>query len=183
VTELGACSELPFLRVYERAGALKQRDGGAIVLDLPVNVHSADCGAPDCWGHEMELTLRLGAKQGRCEVVAAIGSARPFNECGVTMDGPTSPWTNTFSALGAADLAAPNFARLHLHDAARNEALVLLPSEYFFYVHVTATTPLKHELEGEQVAPGFTYGYSSSAAQLWKTQFAPPSPKPEQAPR
>jgi hypothetical protein len=118
----------------------------------------------------MDLTLELATRSERCEITGATATARPFNECGVAVDGRTSLWTSTFSALGGPNLADPRLERVHLHDAARREALVLLPYGYYFYRGVAADTPLKHALSGETDSPSFNYGYSSAASARWWTE-------------
>ena len=165
-----ACAHIPFLNTYQRAGALKENDNGKIVLDVHIDVHAADCGAPDCYGHQMKLTLHVTSRKRRCEIGAASATARGFNDCGPGTSFPTSFWTNTFTVSGNPDLADPDLERIELRDAARKHALVLLPYDYYFYEKVPADAALKPQLKGEEDI-GCCYGYASSEAGSWRTRY------------
>ena len=45
-----ACSELPLLGVYRAAGAVREQSDRRLKLELRIDLHSLDCGAPESAG-------------------------------------------------------------------------------------------------------------------------------------
>jgi len=160
------CASSRFFALYARGELVRASGPASLVLDVPVNLHSADCGAPDCYGHGMTLTLELRRVGKRCEIVSAKASAVPFNECGIPADEMPRPWTNRFVVKGTPNLADHRLARIELRDSKRHEALLLLPNSYYFYENVKPSSRLRPELEPED-AKGCCYGYTNSAFRPW----------------
>ena len=168
------CTSSGFFTAYAREGLVRASSESLLVLDVPVDVHSADCGAPDCYGHSMTLTLELRHIGERCEIVSAKASASPFNNCEGHFPEPVShPWTNDFAVKDAPDLLDDGLERVELRDARRREALLLLPDGYYFYEDVEASSQLRPKLDPVEAEvdsaaiDNCCYGYSSSASQRW----------------
>jgi len=173
-TSVGECKKSGYFTAYARGGLLLSSDESSLVLDVPVDVHSQDCGAPDCYGHSMTLTLKLHQVGERCEIVSATASASPFNQCEGHFPEPVArPWNNEFAVKGAPDLLDDDLARIELLDAKRREALLLLRDGYYFYEAVDASSKLRPELDpaDDDLDPSdpnnCCFGYSSSASRKW----------------
>jgi hypothetical protein len=162
-----ACGHLPFFNVYEQARALRRGDGATLVLDVDIDLHGADCGAPDGYGHDMELTLWLEPREGRCEILAADASASGWGFWGEALP-PT--WVNTFAVQGKPNLGDKELARIELRDEAKQQALVLLPENYYFFEDVPRGAALHPRLMGEEDT-GCCYGYTSADSERWSTEF------------
>lgn len=168
------CLRSQYFTAYAQEGLVRAADKSSLVLNVPVDVHSADCGAPDCYGHNMTLTLELRQIGERCEIVSARASATPFNGCEGHFPGSVSqPWTNDFAVKGAPDLLDDRLVRVELRDIGRREALLLLRDGYYFYENVEEFSTLRPELDPAELESDPTdvnnccYGYSSAASQRW----------------
>ena len=171
---VAGCTKSGYFTTYAREGLVLASYESTLVLDVPVDVHSRDCGAPDCYGHSMTLTLKLRQVGEQCEIVSATASASPFNQCNSRYPEPVrQPWTNDFAVKGTPDLLDDRLERIELLDAKRREALLLLRDGYYFYEDVDASSKLRAELDpvDEELDPAdpdsCCYGYSSSASQRW----------------
>ena len=160
-----ACDALPIFELYEKNGALERRSATEVALHLPIDLHEADCGAPDCFGHDMWLTLTLGDVAGHCVILAAEATSTPFDTCGgPASDGALALWRNSFVTEGRPDLEAPALERIELRDDARGHALVLLANNYLFYEKVTRDKKLLPRLvdaESHECCGGYVYSKTS----------------------
>jgi hypothetical protein len=160
-----ACDALTIFELYEKNGAVVRRSAAELALHLPIDLHQADCGAPDCFGHDMWLSLRLGEEAGRCVILEAEASSTPFDSCGgPTQDPKPAPWRNSFVSAGRPDLADPALDRIELRDEARGHALVLLDDNYLFYEKVTREKNLLPKLvdfESSECCGGWAYSKTS----------------------
>jgi hypothetical protein len=156
-----ACGALPFFDLYEENGALTRPTERTLAVHLPIDLHQLDCLAPDCFGHDMLLTLTLGEESGRCVIVLAQATSTPFDGCrDPNQVSKGAVWQNSFSAEGQFDLADRTLERIELRDRARGHALVLLSTTYFFYENVTPGKPLLPRLvdfERPECCGGYTY--------------------------
>jgi hypothetical protein len=164
------CETLPFFTLYEKNGAVSRQADGRLAVHLPIDLHEVDCGAPDCFGHDMRMTLTLGeespsgdfaASSGGCVIVAAEATSTPFDRCNdPDRVSHGASWQNSFLAEGKPDLSDPALDRVELRDAARGQALVLVPTVYFFYEKVTPEKKLLARLrdsENPECCGGYTY--------------------------
>jgi hypothetical protein len=159
-----ACRHLPLFNVYQRAGVVKERTSRSIRLNLRVDLHALDCGAPDATGHDMEVTLELRSNGARCEVGAAKARSTPF--VALESETPPPPWNDSFVASPPVNLADPELEALTLVDETTRHALVFLPHRYFFYEHVKPGARLEHRLAGENDR-GCCFGYTGAATSQW----------------
>ncbi len=167
------CASSEYFIAYAREGLVRASSESSFVLDVPVDVHSADCGAPDCYGHSMTLMLELRHVGERCEIVSAKASATPFNSCDRFPGQVSHPWTNDFAVKDAPDILDDHLMRVELRDVQRREALLLLPDGYYFYENVDESSKLRPELDPVKDfadVDNCCYGYSSSASQRWQSQ-------------
>lgn len=125
----------PFFSLYERQKAARCDGEGNPTLHLRVDLHSPDCGAPDCFGHEMEVKMNVLRRNGKSALAGAISKNTTFtctsDTAGALVAG-IHP-VNVFIPLHAADLSDPKLEKIILYDSTRNQALVLHRQGYAFY--------------------------------------------------
>jgi len=157
------CVSRTFFDNYARHGLVVASTESFLVLELPVDLHQTDCGAPDCYGHTMMLTLDLSRDAAACKLVKASASGNTFGP------GEETPreWTNTFTWAKPIDLASPELERVELRDPKRREAVLLLRNGYFFFENVDARSKLIPALASDEDTD-CCYGYTSSAHRGWR---------------
>lgn len=154
-----ACVAPHFFEKYRGAGLATSARTDEIRIELPVDLHSADCGAPDSYGHRMTLRLTLGAESGRCRIRSAVADAHPYGD---TAESGLEPWRDAFVPVNDPNLADSTLERIELRDSNTHHALLLMPGAYYFYENVAPAAQLKPELQPEAVTD-CCYGYTSSA--------------------
>jgi len=165
------CQSFPLLASYEEAGALSRVSEGEVRLSLNADLHSADCGAPDCYGTDLELTLRLKAEGRRCLVEGA--RAKAVNYLGQGCEEFVS-WvaTKSFDYVvepPGADLSDLNLEKLTLRDPAAGGALVVLPGNFFYFDEVTEPALLRTSLDpGGLEDSGCCWGASFAAFRFFR---------------
>src|SRR6188508_339221 len=73
-----ACSELPLLKRYFETGVARRLGPAEVRIQTNADLHSADCGAPDCYGTALNMVVGLQALGGRCEIKSARLRAESF---------------------------------------------------------------------------------------------------------
>jgi hypothetical protein len=163
-----ACSKLPFFDLYEKHGVLTRPAERTLAVQLRIDMHQIDCLAPDCFGHDMLLTLALGEESGRCIIATAEATSTPFDGCRdpehVTKG---TAWQNSFNVVGRPDLADRTLDRVELRDAARGHALMLLSETYFFYENVAPEKKLLPRIVDVEHPEECCGGYTSRATWEW----------------
>lgn len=132
--EKADCS-FPFFSLYERQAAARCDGEGNLTLYLRVDLHSPDCGAPDCFGHDMEVKMNVFRREGKPMLAGAISKNTTFTCTGDTAGALVAGIhpVNVFVPLHTADLSDPELEEIILHDGTRNQALVLRREGYAFY--------------------------------------------------
>lgn len=158
------CASLPLLGRYERAGLLNRSSSGKVVLRLIADLHFADCGAPDCYGTNITLTLELVAGSGGCSARVATINTQDFAEpnCG-EFDSHTSPVTETYEVMGdQIDLSSQNLEKLTFRNKSGSKALVILRQNFFYFDDVAPKGILREELPGDDAGKSCCWGATSS---------------------
>ena len=153
------CTNLPFFQKYRRLALATSARDEEIRIELPVDVHSADCSVPDDYGHRMTLLLTLNAVAGKCSIRSATADGRPF---GGPAGSSSMPWHDTYLPVNDPNLADTALGRVELRDLNTRHALLLMPRAYYFYEDVGPTSQLLPALEPE-AATDCCYGYTSAA--------------------
>ena len=161
------CHKLPFFRIYEIEQAV-ERAGAHLVVHADIDLHALDCMAPDSYGHRMQITLALRSRDGRCEIEGATAIAEAYGRS--DKHAPGAAWTNDFVVVGDPDLSSRGLERIELRDSAREEAFLLLPTEYYFFEDVPTGTALKPKLRGEDDL-GCCYGYTNARTRTWYLEY------------
>ncbi len=159
----GACATLPLLDRYDQAGLLSRSGDGELQLYLVADLHSADCGAPDCYGTNIVVRIRPIADRSRCFVKTAIIQTQDFVEpnCGFS-DPVASSVMESYVVLEAdADWGNGNLERVTLQNRSGTRALIIMRRNFFYFENVTAHGVLHMELPAED-ENGCCWGATSS---------------------
>ncbi len=125
--------ELPFFALYHQNDAARYEAPDVLQLDVQINVHELDCGAPDCYGHDMAVYMQLEEDSTGCYIAKVSSTNTTF-----TCEGEDSlvagiyP-TNTFYPVGNPNLRDSTLTEIILHDTVHHQALILLCGMYYFY--------------------------------------------------
>lgn len=164
----GPCGNLPLLEAYWRAGVLKFPSPMAATVHLVFNLHSADCGAPDDYGHYVDLELILAKGPNGCLISGASSVSDPWGQPG------KHAWKNKWMVHGATILTSAGLQRIVLRDASKRHALELRRYGHFFYENVIPGASLRGRLRNEEDdSHQCCFGYSSSKTRDWRWRFGP----------
>lgn len=175
-----ACTELPLLSYYQAAGAVLQQSPTHLKLDLLINLHASDCGAPDATGHTLVVDLALEPEGEHCWVRSGSVDATPF---GLEYE-PQKAWRDELRPDGAIDLAAVDPSDAVLRAVTTPRAVVLTPLNYWLFEDVKPGAPLHPSLPDE--SEDCCFGFTGAATQHWEYEYAPsfsvnPAPSDEAA--
>lgn len=162
-----ACTELPLLSYYRAAGAVLEQTPTVLKLDLAIDLHSLDCGAPDATGHNLVVDLALEPVGEHCWVRSGAVRATPFGAYGE----PRKAWHDELRPDGPVDLAGANPADAVLRGVNTSHALVLTSERYWLFEEVKPGAPLHQQLPNEE--QGCCYGFTGAATQHWEYEYAP----------
>lgn len=163
-----ACTELPLLSYYRAAGAVKEQTPTRLKLDLRIDLHSLDCGAPDATGHNLEVDLALEPEGEHCWVRSGSVKATPF---GLEYE-PWEAWHDEIRPDAPVDLAGVEPADVVLRGVSTPNAVVLTSTRYWLFEHVKPGAPLHQRLE-EEGDKGCCFGFTGAATQHWEYEYAP----------
>ncbi|MCP3064291.1 hypothetical protein LXT21_36520 [Myxococcus sp. K38C18041901] len=152
------CSKSSLFERFGRGGMVESLPGNDVRLSVMADVHSADCGTPDCYYTRLQAVFRFEAGPG-CQV----REVEVFSEDGGCSQGAAfdPPTQETFFPEGAADLAAPTLGQLTLRTRRGERALVLVPRNLFYFTDVKAGAPLHTSLPaGEEGEDACCWGAS-----------------------
>lgn len=162
-----ACTELPLLYYYQAAGAVLEQSPTHLKLDLLINLHAMDCGAPDATGHTLLVDLALEPEGEHCWVRGGSVKATPF---GLEYE-PAKAWHDELRPDGAIDLAAGDPSNAVLRAVTTPRALMLTPDNYWLFEDVKPGAPLRPRLPDEDES--CCYGFTGAATQHWQYEYAP----------
>ncbi len=165
----GPCGEMPLLQAYWREGVLEFPNPMVAKLHLVIDLHFADCGAPDGYGHDVELTLALAKSKRGCGISWAASTSKSW---GTEPDEPA--WRNAWRVQGGPLLTDPDLERIVLRDPAKGQALELGRIGYYFYDKVIPGARLLGRLEDEDDNPkACCFAFTSSRTKSWGWKYGP----------
>jgi len=137
-----ACQHPSFLKRYSIAGYLGRQDAQRIVLTLNANLHQADCGTPDCFGTHLEVSMKVTSKLRQCLLQAVTIHRQHYNMCqgddlfmsAQDLKPDVEPYLPQTTPI---DLSDTRLKRLELRSRSGREALVLEPTNFFYFDDVT----------------------------------------------
>lgn len=145
-----SCAQAPLFQRYARSGMVETLPGNKVRLTAVADVHSEDCGTPDCYFTKVRAVFHFAEGPG-CRVRQVDVSTE---DGGCNHVGPQAPpKRETFFPKGPADAADPALGQLTLRSRKADRALVVLPRNLFYFADVKADAPLHTTLptgeEGE----------------------------------
>ncbi|MHA7630162.1 hypothetical protein [Corallococcus sp. M7] len=133
------CAQAPLFQRYARSGMVESLPGNKVRLTAVADVHSADCGTPDCYFTRVRAVFHFAegkdCRVREVEVSTEDGGCRPKNE-------RAPKRKEAFFPQGPADVADPALAQLTLRTRKADRALVLLPRNLFYFEDVKPDAPL-----------------------------------------
>ena len=158
------CATLPLLDRYEQAGLLSRSGDGELQLHLVADLHSADCGAPDCYGTNVVIRMKPVVSHSQCLLKTAIIKTQDFSEpnCGVPESSPSTTESYVIPE-GGVDLGKAGLEEVTLQNSSGTRALVIKRQNFFYFENVTADGVLHTELPAENES-GCCWGATSSEA-------------------
>lgn len=153
-----SCAQAPLFQRYARNGMVESLPGNKVRLTAVADVHSADCGTPDCYFTKVRAVFHFAEGKGcrvrEVEVSTEDGGCIPEGD-------RAPPKREAFFPKGPADVADPALAQLTLRTRKADRALVLLPKNLFYFEDVKAGAPLHTTLPtGEEGEAACCWGAS-----------------------
>lgn len=137
--ELSRCAQARLFQRYARSGMVESLPGNKVRLTAMADVHSADCGTPDCYFTRVRAVFHFAEGKGchvrQVEVSTEEGGCIPEGE-------RAPPKREAFFPKGPADVTDPALGQLTLRTRKADRALVLLPKNLFYFTDVKADAPL-----------------------------------------
>jgi hypothetical protein len=147
-TPADPCRALPLL---VRLGLPSNAGPGPVVLDVVADIHTPDCGAPDCYGTTLHVDLDVAPVGTRCLVRAASVRSQDWVHC--TGDEKEEPaHTDRFTAEPV-DLADLHAARLLFRSEDGARALLITAGGVFWFDRVVPGAPLHESVPPEDADP------------------------------
>ena len=166
-----ACETPPVLRHYAELGRLQQMPDGRLALQLVADLHAADCGAPDCYGTNLNISMKL-QKRGKACVLrdVLVSTSEFFGQGCADAAGADHSRQESYATKGKpVDLADPRLKKLTLHNKSGRRAIVLLPDNFFYFPKVVPGGVLHTHLPSdEDDEKSCCWGSSSANVSLMK---------------
>jgi len=131
------CTSSPFLKRYFKSGLVKFSPTGAIELRLVADLHAADCGAPDCYGTEVRISMEP-IRAGSCQYSNAVVETEDYNNCKDEMLAKDVGKINeAFVVDGpASNILDPHLTEIKLMNGSKTRAIVLSPDGFVYFEDV-----------------------------------------------
>jgi len=163
-----SCHVLPLLARYESAGMLQRAPDGTISLRLTADLHFADCGAPDCYGTNILVTMTPSHDKDGCSIREALVRTQDFVETGCAPSGSAGAPRREiyFPDSGGFDLSDRAQEKLTLRGKDGRHAIVILRENFFYFDDATPGGTLRTELPGDDAEETCCWGATSSAGRF-----------------
>lgn len=151
---MSACARPIFLKAYEQAGLVEHKSDDTILLYLDADQHSADCGAPDCYGTKLIINMKSLAVGQKCVIRNVQVRTLDYFGAGCKEAGATKkPHSDRYRQWrGHANLNNPSLNKLTLRSKDRTHAIVLLKNNFFYFDQVAKNGVLHTQLQSEDDA-------------------------------
>ncbi len=166
------CEVMPLFARYHDAGLLSHKPNGTISLKIVADLHSADCGAPDCYGTNIVITMNPSTEGRGCIVRDVLIQTQDFVNAGCESLGEVDePRQETFFPEGGrANLSEPTLKKLTFRNKDGTRAIVLLRENFFYFENVTRGGVLRTELPGDDDDESCCWGATSSEGHFTKSE-------------
>jgi hypothetical protein len=143
-----ACSELPLLKRYFESGVARRFGAQQVRIRTSADLHTADCGAPDCYGTTLDLMVNLQPLEGRCEIKSARLSVESFAGAGCEHFevGKNIEVITLASSQPGVDLGQASLDSLTFLERGGRRALLLKPLNLLYFDNVEPVGVLHDQL-------------------------------------
>ena len=143
------CASGAFLKRYLKSGLAAFSPDGAMELRLDADLHSADCGAPDCHGTTIRISMKP-IRAGSCQYSSAIVETKDYNTCGEPVKVDLKKKIEVFLVDKAAfNVLDQKLATIKLMNKSKTRAIVLAPDNFFYFEDVRPKGKLHMQLPGD----------------------------------
>jgi len=131
------CASSTFLKRYSKSDLVKFSPAGAIELQLVADLHAADCGAPDCYGTKVRISMKP-VRAGSCQYSDAVVETEDYNNCKDEVFTKNAGKENeAFFVNGpAVNILEPQLTEIKLMNKSRTRAIVLSSDGFFYFEDV-----------------------------------------------
>lgn len=164
------CDPPLFLSKYAEAGRLRHSADGTLSLDLVADLHAADCGAPDCYGTAITLSMKPEPQGAACVIREMLVATHDFFDpgCENPGGGEHARQEKYVPEGGPINIAQPGLKKLTLRNLDGRRALLLLPDNFLYFEDVVAGGVLHSRLASENDEAACCWGSSSSSINFRK---------------
>lgn len=149
-----ACTTSPLLAKYTRGEFLSRPESGLILMKLTADLHSLDCGAPDCYGTHLDVQLHVSPQSAQCWLQSAVVHAENFYcpdmKPHLSAENLRIRTSRYLFKSQSIDLSNPALMKLVLRGENSQEALVLLRDDLYYFEEVTPGGTLHTRLPGDE---------------------------------
>lgn len=124
---------------------------GVIELRFTADLHTADCGAPDCYGTWISIHMEP-ILAGSCKYNNAVVETEDFDRCGIEMDDqkPGKVTETFFSSKGSFDLEDPQLIDVRFLSKSKTRAILISLQNLFYYENMKPGGKLNTRLPGDE---------------------------------
>jgi len=133
------CTSSTFLKRYSKSGLVKFSSAGAMEFQLVADLHFADCGAPDCYGTKVRISMKPN-REDSCQYSDAIVETENYNNCKDEMSAQDDvrEENEVFVVDGAAfNMLDPKLTEIKLMNKSKTRAIVLSSNGFLYFENVT----------------------------------------------
>lgn len=126
------CSSPPILDVFEEAGILERPEPGRLQIEVAINRHSQDCGAPDGYGTNLILDLYLKSAGETCRLERISVHSEVFLPVEFRGTRPAAR-TEDFFPETPVDLSRSDLGELKVASESGSRALIFYPLSFWYF--------------------------------------------------
>ncbi len=160
--------KLNFFREYYKTNKIVKNSDSLYYLNLTVDLHYADCGAPDCYGTELKIKLNTHVDGYKCILDSTSISTKHFFDKGCTLpifEADTVEHKYRYiSEEVNLDLNDSTLPKITLRNENGPGAITLLKDKFFYYEQAKRGDSLIQRLENDDdtVSPNIHFGFCAS---------------------
>lgn len=131
----GCFSPFPILSKYKCAGLVEMVNDTHARIKLSATVHFCDCGAPDCFGTNIEINMHISRANGKCFIESAKVMLEDYNKCEPNIKNVVRNYDADLRTKNGKkiDLYNPGLEKLVFINKKENEAVVIGRDGFIYY--------------------------------------------------
>jgi len=158
VPAIKSCADnlYPFLSAYFCSGHMEFIDDNHIKLNLKADSHFCDCGAPDCFGTNIEVHFYLSTIPGKCILKSVQVKLDDYNHC---VEGEIDEKIELKPyklSSGEINLYDPNLFKIEFRNDENQKGIILERRNFTYYSKFPPNAvlrELKKDCEGDNPSP------------------------------